>query len=129
MDETIPPEDSESDVDLEIVYPGYFLPTLGLMVFDVTFDDHVVVKRRRYLSGFTYRIMTSTGPHKLEIISRNILSGLKNSVPFFVELPTPGPHRVSLVYDRWGFSRWKAPIVKRVSGHEGRPNKPDASVM
>jgi len=126
MDEEMSSENSESTVDLEIFYPGYFLPTFGLMVFDVTFDDHVVAKRHRYLPEFNYRIMTNTGPHKLEILSRNILSGFKNSVPFFVEIPTPGPHRVSLVYDRWGLSRWKAPIVERVSSHERQPNKPDA---
>lgn len=98
-------------VAIEVFYPGYFLPTFGIMVFDVWFDEKEVIRNSRYLKGFREQVVATPGPHKLEIRSRNIVSRIRNTVPFFVEIPEKNACQIRLVYDQWLLNGWKTPIV------------------
>ncbi len=102
---------------MKLFYPGYALPTFGLMFFDVTFDEEMVAQRCRYLKGFEHHIMTTTGQHKLEIVNRNILTKSGKNIQFFVEFPTPGLYKILLTYDKYFTSGWQDPIVVKVGGH------------
>ncbi len=103
-----------NDVDLEIIHPGFFLLSYGLFVFDIKYDGQEVVSGSGYLKSFSCRVKTSIGVHRLEIISRGLLSKREKESSFLVEFPEPGMYTVTLDYDKWWSAGWRAPIVGRV---------------
>ncbi len=103
-----------NDVDLEIVYPGFFLLSYGIFVFDLKYDSQDMVSGSGYLKGFSWRVKTSVGVHRLEIISRGLISKREKESSFLVEFPEPGMYKMTLDYDKWWLAGWRAPIVERV---------------